>query len=425
MQVSDSFTASLTGPKSTEIHAVQGDGARMVTARLYAGPDPWVVPQNVVGGIAYTLPDGTSGYYEELKDGSVACTIAGNQISAVIAPRLCRESGTVEAVIVLRQGNRQISTFPFRLLVTARPGLPELTPDGPDATPAFAGKLFYGDAGGNPIPLGIGSGLAVEDGQLLSPFQTRPEFDSVTLVSGTGEVHLFANGDKLTVTGLDGAPVVLRNLAEPVEERDAVSKFYVDSVAAELLAEIRYVPIFISDFGSNAAIVELGTVLDSVTLSWGLNKAPVSQTMNGSAIAVTDRSFKVQGPVSDSMKFTLSVTDERDAQDSTATTVLFCSGIYYGALEDGTEIDSGVILGLTRKLQGNRFTTFTVRAEGKRPVFALPTRYGTPSFAIGGFAYEWTRAASIEFTNGSGYTEPYDVWQHGQNVDGSIAVTVS
>lgn len=425
MQVSDSFTASLTGPKSTLLHGVQGDAARMVVARLYAGTEPWTVPAGVVGGISYELPDGTPGYYEELTDGQPACTFTGNQAAAVIAPGLCRQSGTVKAAIVLRQGERQISTFPFALRVVPRPGYPELSPDTPDAAPAFAGMLYFGDEGGNPIPLGIGEGLIVSDGQLTIPAENRPVFDSIHLASGVDQIHLVSEKNILRVTFNDGEQVLLRNLSEPLEDRDGANKAYVDSVAAELWAELRYEAIRIGSFSSSAAAVELGTVLENVKLTWSINKMPASQTLDGEALPVEDRSATISGPISESRKFTLKVTDEREAEDSLATTVLFCNGIYYGAMAEGAQIDSAAILGLTRKLQGNRGITFTVSPEGERPVYALPTRYGTPSFVIGGFTYEWEKAGTIDFTNGSGFTESYDVWRHGQAVTGSVTVTVS
>ena len=46
-------------------------------------------------------------------------------------------------------------------------------------------------------------------------------------------------------------------------------------------------------------------------------------------------------------------------------------------------------------------------------------------FTIGGFEYEWVKLGTIEFTNASGYMESYDVWQHPQDVTGSMTVTVS
>lgn len=202
------------------------------------------------------------------------------------------------------------------------------------------------------------------------------------------------------------------------------SAAYVKEELDKVWAEIRYVPIAISNFRHNAGTVELGTVLESVKLSWAVNKAPTGLSINGEAVAADTRSVAL-GPVSETTKFTVSAIDERGAADDASTTVYFYNGVYYGALEAGTEIDSAIILGLTRKLQGSRGISFTIDPGGARPTYACPTRYGTPKFVIGGFEYGWNKIAVIDFTNASGYTESYDIWQHGQDVSGSITVTVS
>lgn len=194
----------------------------------------------------------------------------------------------------------------------------------------------------------------------------------------------------------------------------------------DLRADIEYVKITVESFVADSGTQELGSTLESVGLSWRLNKAPTKQSINGVEASPDLRSKKVSGPFTETTKFTLSVMDERDAKSSASVTVPFLNGIYWGALPLNGPIDSEALLQLTKKLQGNRGTTFTVNAGGMRPVFACPVRYGTPKFVIGGFEYSWTKIGSgILFTNASGHTEAYDVWQHGQNVSGSITVTVS
>lgn len=208
------------------------------------------------------------------------------------------------------------------------------------------------------------------------------------------------------------------------QEARVLGQEALDAVSA-LRADIEYVPIDITSIRHGAGTVEIGKVLDSVEVSWSLNKEPASQTLNGTDIDLDSRKVTVTGPFSGTTKFTLSVTDERDTKDTASTTVSFFNGVYYGALAVDAQIDSAAILGLTRKLQGGREITFTVNAEGKRPVYAIPTSYKTPTFTIGGFTYEWTKVASVEFTNSSGHEELYDVWMHGQNVSGSITVVVT
>ena len=124
--------------------------------------------------------------------------------------------------------------------------------------------------------------------------------------------------------------------------------------------------------------------------------------------------------------FTLSATDERGAKDSASTAISFLNGVYYGVLESGAEVASGAIIALTRKLQGSKDITFTANAGATQQIiYAIPTRYGTPNFNVGGFDGGFAKAKTFDFTNASGYTESYDVWLS-ENVGlGSTTVKVS
>lgn len=162
MKVTHYFTASLTAPTPAVLYAVKGDGARMAVARLMAGAEPWTVPEGVTAGISYTLPDKTPGYYDRLEAGAPACMIAGNLVSAVIAPVLTGQAGAVKASIVLRDADGdQVATFPFQLRVEQAPGIVDA-----ESVPAmgngFEGKLFYGGPGGALTALALGDGVRVE-----------------------------------------------------------------------------------------------------------------------------------------------------------------------------------------------------------------------------------------------------------------------
>lgn len=190
--------------------------------------------------------------------------------------------------------------------------------------------------------------------------------------------------------------------------------------------DLQYVEIDITSVSNNVGTVELGTRVTSVTISWAMNKDPVSQTVNGEAVEASARSKALSGlSITGTTAIKVTATDERGATDEGSTTITFLNGVYYGALAYGADIDSAAVLSLTRKLQSSKTLTFTVSADGERPVYALPTRYGTPTFKIGGFEYEWEKVSSFQFTNASGYTEIYDVWMHGQDVTGSITVNAT
>lgn len=199
-------------------------------------------------------------------------------------------------------------------------------------------------------------------------------------------------------------------------------------------ADLNYKEITINSFtNSIAGTYEIGKYFEKVSLSWSLSKTPVSQTITTKDSSQTSTedvdprfttSMYNNQYVHTNTTYTLKVTDERGATATKETSVTFVNGVYYGALDYGASIDSAVILGLTRKLQSGRSVSFTA-GGGKRPTYALPTRYGTPTFKIGGFDYEWEKVKTFDFTNSSGYTESYDVWMHSQNVTDSVTVNVT
>ena len=192
------------------------------------------------------------------------------------------------------------------------------------------------------------------------------------------------------------------------------------------IADLKYVPIDVTKISNNVNTKELGSEVAEVTVSWALNKNPASQTLDGEAVDVAVRSKAVPGPFTAGKTFTLAVVDERDATASATTSISFLNGVYSGVLEDGAAIDSAAIRALTRKLQSTKALTFTVDAGAtQRIVYALPTRYGTPNFNVGGFDGGFAKAATIDFTNASGYTEQYDVWLSENTGLGNTTVKVT
>ena len=180
------------------------------------------------------------------------------------------------------------------------------------------------------------------------------------------------------------------------------------------IAELKYVPIDITSVSNNVGTKELGSSVDSVTVSWAVNKEPKSQTVHGESVDASARSKTIPGPFSTNQSFAVAVTDEKGKTDTASTSISFPNGVYYGVLEDGAEVDSAAILSLTRKLQGSKGLTFTATAGAtQRFAYAIPTRYGTPTFkdVETGFKADFTKLPDpIAFTNDSKYTENYDVW---------------
>lgn len=196
----------------------------------------------------------------------------------------------------------------------------------------------------------------------------------------------------------------------------------------DIIADMNYKAIDITGFSNNVGTQEMGKIINSVTLTWSINKNPASQTLDGLALATGVRSVtEPDMKITENRTFTLKVTDERGATDTATSSISFLNGVYYGVLEDGAAIDSAAVLGLTRKLQGSKAITFTANAGAtQRIAYAFPARYsGVPVFNVGGFEGGFSLASTFQFTNASGYTETYDVYLSDNVNLGSTTVKVS
>lgn len=161
MEVKHNLTLCLTSPRGADIDAVQGDGARTLVCRLMSGALPWIVPNGVTAGISYELPGSEPGYYDTLRDGTPACTIEDNVVSTVLDPVLTAQPGQVKISLILREGEKQVATFPMCLRVSGMPGLGH-TDNWDPPVDGFAGKIYFGGEGGALIPLGVGHGIEIE-----------------------------------------------------------------------------------------------------------------------------------------------------------------------------------------------------------------------------------------------------------------------
>ena len=243
--------------------------------------------------------------------------------------------------------------------------------------------------------------------------EKNPVEAPVMSVNGqTGEINLIAK---------DVGAVTEEKFAEELAHSGERLTF-----VEEAIADLKYVPIDITQITDNVVTMEMGSVVNEVTVSWTLNKEPASQTLDGVAVDLFARSKTIPGPFSANKTFTLTVTDERGATDSASTAISFLNGVYYGVMENGAEVDSSAILKLTKKLQGSKGITFTANAGAtQRIVYALPARYGTPNFNVGGFDGGFSLVKTFNFTNASGYTESYDVWLSSNVGLGSTTVNVT
>lgn len=205
--------------------------------------------------------------------------------------------------------------------------------------------------------------------------------------------------------------------------------------AEQIAADLLYKPIGITSFNakdsaSGKSTLELGTEVKGVTFSWSFSKKPVSVTFDGNSISADTSGTTLSGlSINSNQSWSLSATDERNAQAQASAGLTFLRGVYYGVLPVGAPLNSTAILSLTRSLQSGRGVTFTTNAGvDQRIAYALPANgYGTPAFKDKdtGFQAGFYLADTVSFTNASGHTEDYNVWLSTNTNLGAMTVVVS
>lgn len=189
------------------------------------------------------------------------------------------------------------------------------------------------------------------------------------------------------------------------------------------LDELLYKAITINTFSISKSTAELGERLIGLILNWSYNKIPTYQKLDNVLIDNELRKYTVEKEISSNTSFKLEVSDGKTTVNRTAS-INFYNGRYYG-VSNAETYDSDFILTLNKTLTNSRSCNFTVNCgEGQYIFFAIPTRFGTPTFTVGGFTGGFTKVATVDFTNASGYTEPYNIYKSDYSNLGNTTVVV-
>ena len=168
------------------------------------------------------------------------------------------------------------------------------------------------------------------------------------------------------------------------------------------LDALEYKAITIQTFAASPATIERGSNA-TINLTWSLNKAATTQTINGTAVQGT--SMQVTN-VSETTSYRLEVSDGETQATKTAT-VTAANQIYYGAAADFSTITS-----LTKVLSDNKKRTITVDAgQGQYIIYAYPSRLGNVTFYVDSWEGGFEPAVEQSVTNASGYTETYKIYR--------------
>lgn len=162
-------------------------------------------------------------------------------------------------------------------------------------------------------------------------------------------------------------------------------------------------------------IVEEGSTVKDVTLSWEINKPLVSITIMPGNIQVdpTATSYTIKdADITDTTKYTIIMNDGKNDY-TTEQTVVFAKKLYNGTSSNAL-VNNEDILSFDQY-----FETTETRGEcnfdcsgGKYFFVCIPTsKADNVVFTINGFTFTDLIREDIEFTNASGYTSQYSIFR--------------
>jgi hypothetical protein len=198
----------------------------------------------------------------------------------------------------------------------------------------------------------------------------------------------------------------------------------------EALDQLLYTPLSVTSFTNNVGTVEIGSTVNTVTLSWGYNKAAVvSQSLapTPGSLPVGDRSASLAalGLTSDT---TFTITGNDGTQSASRTTqVLFRNKVFWGVSATATPPGGAFIDTLGNSaFSTSRNQTRTFSASSQYLYFAWPSGFGEPTFKVNGFPVSGWVKTIVTYTNSQGYASTFWIYRSEYLQNGaSITVEVT
>lgn len=190
------------------------------------------------------------------------------------------------------------------------------------------------------------------------------------------------------------------------------------------LEELLYKPITVN-LSLSKTMVEIGDIVSDLKATWTYNKPPIYQSFNGIVLDNSIRSYSISTNVTTNTTYNLQAKDSKTTINRSVS-INFYNGKYYGTSPIPSIYDSSFIMSLNKVLTNNRNGNFTVNClENNYIYFAIPTRFGKPTFNVGGFEGGFVLVDTIVFTNKFGYTEDYNIYKSENENLGNTTVLVS
>lgn len=226
---------------------------------------------------------------------------------------------------------------------------------------------------------------------------------------------LFTIEDGYIKTTWENGDIITKERLNNIE--DGIANLYAK------IDELSYKAIVINSFNISKSQAELGETVSGVNLSWSYSKEPKSQKLDNVDMDITLREYAYSSDITSNKTFKLEVNDGKTTV-SRNVSINFYNGKYYGV--SNTDVyDSDLISSLTKVLTNSKNGSFTVNAgQDEYIFFAIPARYGEPTFVNNNFEGGFAKVNTIEFTNVYGYTESYNIYRSDNPSLGNTTVDV-
>lgn len=207
------------------------------------------------------------------------------------------------------------------------------------------------------------------------------------------------------------------NVTLPISSDDVL---YGGQVLTDVLDDILYIFPDILTFTTNILNYEKGVVLNSLSLTWSINKSIASQTISSSEMdsplspsAELRQATVTLSAASSNFSIVLTVVDSKSNQDIANINIKFIEPVYTGVAAVPGAINSAFINNLTKQLIENTAVTKQVTlGSGQYWWYAVPQSRvagGLPAITINGFPATMTDLGTISHTNSSGHTVSYRI----------------
>lgn len=159
-------------------------------------------------------------------------------------------------------------------------------------------------------------------------------------------------------------------------------------------------------------LVELGTTISRINVSWKYNKPIVSQQLNGINIPTNYRNHTIYGTFSNSQLITLNVLDNKKVTTYTLL-VEFIPAIYYA---NSTSIPP--LPTVHKALSKDGSCEININATNYVYIF-IPTEYNKSKFYVGGIEGGFQKLDTISYNNIS-----YDIWRSDNVNLGKLTINI-